>query len=71
MTVRSVCGGEGVVGGEPAAGVTDLGEQGRGAHGARAGQAGEHRRVGTRGEGALDVVLQCAGALAQAHQQRD
>src|SRR3954471_19741044 len=42
--------GQGVGGGEAAAGVADLGEQTGGAHGARAGQAGEDVTVGVQGQ---------------------
>ena len=42
--------GERVIGGEPLAAVADLGEQGRGADGPGAGQAGEDVPVGMRGE---------------------
>jgi hypothetical protein len=65
------CGGERVLGGEPPAGVPDLSEQGRGAHRAGAGQAGEHLDVDVRGQRRGDVVLERGDALAQAGEQGD
>jgi hypothetical protein len=64
-------GGQGLVGGEPATGVTDLGQQGGGADAAGAGQAGEHRRVSVGGQGLLDAGLDRGDPLPQADQQRD
>jgi hypothetical protein len=51
-------GSQGVIGRVAAAGVADLSEQGRGADAAGAGQAGEYRRIGVRGQGELDARLE-------------
>lgn len=65
------CGGEGVVGREAAAGVADVGERGGGVDGAGAGQAGEHRCVGVRGQRLADARFECGDPVSQAGQEGD
>lgn len=59
-------GGEGVVGGEPGADVTDLGEQGRGPDGPGTGQAGGHRLIGVGVQRCGDVGFERVDPFAQA-----
>src|ERR1022692_1452332 len=63
--------GVGVGGGEPGAGVADLGEHPCGADGARAGQGREHRRVGVDGELLADAGGQGLDLGAESAQEGD